>query len=142
MAQRLARAGVDRSAVVVEADLGALGNLGPADDEPVDDRLDGVALVLVERDGLGEIEEGAVDADADEALPPDLVEDPVTFGLAVADERCEHEQASALWQPEDLVDDLLDRLALDLVPERAVRVADPRVEQTEVVVDLGDRADR
>ena len=63
----------------------------------------------------------AVDADADEALPPGGVEDPIALGLAVLDERAEDEQAGALGQGQDLVDDLLDALALDRVAVRAVR---------------------
>ena len=51
-------------------------------------------------------------------------------------------EPGALGQGEDLVDDLLDRLALDLVAVRAVRVADAGEEQSQVVVDLGHRADR
>ena len=64
------------------------------------------------------------------------------FGLAVLDERAENEQAGALGQRQDLVDDLLDGLALDGVAVGAVRDADPREQQAEVVVDLGDGADR
>ena len=45
-------------------------------------------------------------------------------------------------QGQDLVDDLLDRLALDGVAVGAVRDADPREQQPQVVVDLGDGADR
>ena len=44
---------------------------------------------------------------------------------------------------EHLVDDLLQGLALDrLAAVGAVRMADARVKQAQVVVDLGDRADR
>ena len=46
-------------------------------------------------------------------------------------------------KPQDLVDDRLDRLARDRpAADRAVRPADARVEQAQVVVDLGDGADR
>ena len=45
-------------------------------------------------------------------------------------------------QREDAVDDLLDALALDLVAVGTVRMADAREQQPQVVVDLGDRADR
>ena len=120
---------------------GALGRLGVADDEPVDDDLDRVALVLVEGRRLGQVVLLAVDPDPDEALLAGGLEDAVPLGLAVLDERPEDEQPRALRQGEDLVDDLLDRLALDLVAVRAVRVADPGEQEPEVVVDLGDRAD-
>ena len=121
---------------------GAVGRLRVADDVAVDDDLDRVALVLVERRRVRDVDHLAVDADADEALPPRAVEDAVALGLAVLDERAEDEQAGALRQREHLVDDLLDGLALDRVAVRAVRDADPREQQPEVVVDLGDRPDR
>ena len=45
-------------------------------------------------------------------------------------------------QREDLLDDRVDRLPGDRpAADRAVRPPDPRVEQAQVVVDLGDRAD-
>ena len=131
---------VDRPAV--GRALGAVGRLGVADDVAVDDDLDRVALVLVELRRVGDVEHLAVDPDADEALAAGAVEDPVALGLAVLDERPEDEQARPLGQRQDLVDDLLDRLALDRVAVRAVRDADPREQQPEVVVDLGDGADR
>ena len=113
-----------------------------ADDVAVDDDLDRVALVLVELRRLGDVDHLAVDPDADEALPPGAIEDPVALGLAVLDERPEDEQARALRQRQDLVDDLLDGLALDGVAVGAVRDADPREQQPQVVVDLGDGPDR
>src|ERR687885_771214 len=49
---------------------------------------------------------------------------------------------SPLREPEHLVDDRLQALPRDRPDaDRAVRVADPRVEQAQVVVDLRDRAD-
>ena len=90
---------------------------------------------------VGEVDHLAVDPDADEALAAGAVEDPVALGLAVLDERAEDEQPRPLRQGQDLVDDLLDGLALDRVAVRAVRDADPREQQAQVVVDLGDRAD-
>ena len=49
---------------------------------------------------------------------------------------------AALRHREDAVHHLLDRLGRDLAPAlRAVRLADRRVEEAEVVVDLRDRAD-
>ena len=102
----VARLGVDRPAV--GRAFGVVGRLGVADDVAVDDDLDRMALVLVELGHLGDVEHLAVDPDADEALAPGAVEDPVALGLAVLDERAEDEQARALGQRQDLVDDLLD----------------------------------
>ena len=113
-----------------------------ADDVAVDDDLDRVALVLVEPRRVGDVDHLAVDPDADEALASSAVEDPVALGLAVLDQRPEDEQPRPLGQGEDLVDDLLDRLAFDGVAVGAVRDADPREQQPEVVVDLGHGPDR
>ena len=100
-------------------------------------------LVLVEGRRLGQVVLLAVDPDADEALLAGRLEDPVALGLAVLDQRAEDEQPGAFGQGQDLVDDLLDRLALDLAAAvGAMRVADPGEQQPEVVVDLGHRAHR
>ena len=54
----------------------------------------------------------------------------------------QHLEAGALGQQQDAVDDLLRRLALEPgAVVRAVLDADAGVEQAQVVVDLGDRAD-
>ena len=121
---------------------GSVGRLGVADDVAVDDDLDRVPLVLVELGRVGDVVLLAVDPHADEALPPGGVDDPIALGLAVLDERPEDQQARALRQRQHLVDDLLDALPLDGVAVRAVRHADPCEQQPQVVVDLGDGADR
>ncbi len=72
-----------------------------------------------------------------------LLEDVLVLALAVAHERRVDREPRALVEPQHLVDDRVDRLARDrLAADRAVRAPDSRVEQAEVVVDLGDRADR
>jgi hypothetical protein len=137
---RLAGARVDRP--TVRSTLGALRRLGMSDDVAVDDDLDRMALVLVERARrIGQVVQDAVDADADEALLAGRIEDAIALGLAILDERAENEQAGALRQGEDLVNDLLDSLALDRMAVRAVRDADSGEQEPEVVVDLRDRPD-
>ena len=102
-----------------------------------------MALVLVERRGLGQVVLDAVHADTDEALLAGALEDTVALGLAVLDQRAQDQQAGALRLGQHLVHDLADRLALDLAPAvGTVRVADAREQESQVVVDLGDRADR
>jgi hypothetical protein len=65
------------------------------------------------------------------------------LALAPAHERRQHHEARALLELHDLVDDLLGRLPGDrLAADVAVRMADARPQQAQVVVDLGDRADR
>ncbi len=113
-----------------------------AHDVAVDHDLDRVALVLVERRGVRDVVRLAVDADADEALPAGGVDDPIALGLAVLDQRAEHQQPGALGEGQDLVDDLLDALALDGMTVRAMRDPDPGEQEPQVVVDLGDRPHR
>ena len=132
--------GVDRATVCRSGR--AFGRLGVPDDVAVDDDLDRVALVLVELGSVGDVHHLAIDADADEALPAGAIEDPVALGLAVLDQRAEDEEPRPFGQRQDLVDDLLDGLALDRVTVGAVRDADAREQQPQVVVDLGDRPDR
>jgi excinuclease ABC subunit A len=83
-----------------------------------------------------------VDPGAGEALARELVEQAVVRSLASSHDRREHLEPGPLGQLEHPVDDLLRRLAGDdAAAVRAVRDADPGVEEAEVVVDLGDRAD-
>ena len=111
--------------------------------EPVDDDLDRVLELLVERDLLFEQSLLAVHLHAREALASELLEDVLVLALAVADDRRVDGELRPLRELQDLVDDRLLALAGDrLAADRAVRPADARVEQAQVVVDLGDRADR
>ena len=116
---------------------------GRTDDEAVDDRLDGVLLLLLQLRRVGQRVDHAVDPDPGEALDLQVGEQVDVLALALADDRREHLEPGALGHLEDAVDDLLRRLLGDqLAADRAVRLADARVEQAQVVVDLGDRADR
>ncbi len=115
---------------------------GGLDRQPVDDDLDVVLFLLLQRGRIGQRIDHSVDAYAAVALGVQLVEQVDELTLAGAHHRCEHLEAQALVHREDLVDDLLRRLAGDaLTAHRAVRGAGARVEQTQVVVHLGDRAD-
>ena len=110
--------------------------------EPVDDDVDRVLELLVERGRLLEQVLLAVDLDAREALVAELLEQVAELALAVAHDRRVDREARALGQREDLLDDRVDRLPGDRPPaDRAVRPPDARVEQAQVVVDLGDGAD-
>ena len=80
---------------------------------------------------------------AGETLTGELLEQPLVLALAAPHHRREHLEPRALGQLEHPVDDLLRRLAGDdPSAARAVRHADARVQQTQVVVDLGDGPDR
>ena len=85
----------------------------------------------------------AVDLDPGEAFLADVLEDVLVPALLAAHHRRLDHEAGARLQSQDLVDDLLLALPLDgPAADPAVRVADARVEQAQVVVDLGDRAHR
>ena len=91
---------------------------------------------------LGQVVQLAVDVDAHEALLLERLELLFVLALAVAHHRRQHGEARAFGQLEHAVDHLLHRLRGDaLAAVVAVDDADARVEQAQVVVDLGDRAD-
>ena len=85
----------------------------------------------------------AVHLDAREAVRAQLREELAVLALAAAHDGRDHAEARALLQLGHLVHDLLDALPGDgPAAVGAVRVAHARVEQAQVVVDLGDRAHR
>ncbi len=111
--------------------------------EPVDDHRDVVLVALVEGDVLVEAAQLAVDHGAGVALLPHLLEHLPVLALALTDDRGADHELRALGQRRHPVGDLLDRLPGDRLPAvEAVRLADARPEQPQVVVDLGDGADR
>ena len=100
-----------------------------ARDEAVDDDLDVVLELLLERGRLGELHDLAVDPGAREALALQLLEQVGVLALAAADDRREHLVPRALRQLEQPVDDLLRRLRGDaLAADRAVLRARARVQ--------------
>ncbi len=112
--------------------------------EPVDDDLDRVLELLVEL-GHALLEDVllAVDLDAREALPRQVLEDVLVLALAVAHDRRVDREARPVLELQHLVDDRVEALPRDrLAADRAVRPPDPRVEEAQVVVDLGHGADR
>ncbi len=112
-----------------------------ADLETVHHDIDGVLLLLVQFRQLVELVQLAVDPRADEALGTQFIEHRQVLALALADHRCQQHQFAAFGQGQYLVDHLADGLRLQrCVVIGAARRADPRVEQAQVVVDLGDGA--
>ena len=138
---------VDRNEPVRER-RGRLDRLGQAlaqvglQHEPVDDHVDLVLELLVEDDLLLEQAHLAVDLDAGEAVGPQLLEHVAELALSVANDRRVHREPRPLGQRQDLLHDLVEALPRDRpAADRAVRPADPRVEEAEVVVDLRHRPD-
>ena len=85
----------------------------------------------------------AVHAHADIALLAGVLEHLNVLALFAADDRREQLHARFFLERHQPVDDLVDGLLVDLLAAfRAVRRADARPQQTHVVVNLGDSADR
>ena len=113
-----------------------------ADREAVDDHLDGVAEILIERDFFAQFAHRAVDLDPHEAGAPQIAQLLAILALAVAHDRREHVNPRALGPRHDAVDDLLHALLRDLAPAVvAERMADAREQQAQVIIDLGDGGD-
>ena len=110
--------------------------------QAIDDDFEGVVLALVEGQVVFEVHQFAIDAGAGEAVLDQLLH--FFFELAFAatnDGRHDHD-AVVGCKRHDTLYDLLRRLAGDgLAAIRAMGNADRRVEQAQVIVDLGDGAD-
>ncbi len=112
-------------------------------DETIDHDLDGVLVVAVEADLLGQLPDLTIDPGPGEPLLGQIGEEGLVFALPPAHHRRQHLEASAFLQLEDAVDDLLRSLSLHRgAVVGTVGDPDPGVEESQVVVDLGDRAHR
>ena len=99
--------------------------------------------ILFEPDLFVKIADLAIDPHADEAGLARLVEHLLVLAAPVAHQRREQQDTAAIRQREDGVHHLLRGLPLKRAAVvRAVRPADAGEQQAQVVVDLGDRADR
>ncbi len=112
-------------------------------DQAIDQHLDGVVAAAVEGDVLVEGAQLAVDAGPHEALLAQRRQLLLELALAAADDRRQHVDALVGRVEHHQVEDALERLRGDrLAAVRAVRHADGGEQQAQVVVDLGDGADR
>ncbi len=113
----------------------------PPDDQPVHHRLDVVHLVAVQLGRLAHVVDLAVHPHPHETLPLQALEEGLVVPLAVLDQGGQDHQPGAFGHLQDAVHDLLGRLLADgLAAGGAVGLADPGVEEAQVVVDLRDRA--
>ncbi len=111
--------------------------------DAVDHDLDVVLQLLVERRHRTDLVIFAVDLDALEALLLQLGEFLAVLALAAAHHRRQQIEARAFGQGEDAVGHLADGLALDRKPGGGrIGHADAREQEAQIVVDLGDGADR
>ena len=114
-------------------------------DQPIDHHLDGVLLVpgQVHLVAIGQLDGGAVHPDPGETLFGQVFEQSAVLALAPPHHRGQHQEAGALVEGQDPVDDLLRALSGHRTAALgAVGLADAGVEQPEVVVHLGDGAHR
>ena len=96
----------------------------------VDHRLNGVHLVSVQLDRVVHIADLSIDADPHEPGLLDVFKDPHVLSLPVLDQGSEHDDAGALRQGQNRIDDLLRSLLGDLTATlRAMGDPDPCVEQ-------------
>ena len=129
--------------IAVSSESASRDRMSVTQDDAVDDHLDRVLLVPREPDLLGQVLHLTVDASPREPLTREVAEHRLVLALAALHDGGEDHQLRSFVPAEDRVGDLLDGLPLDRTPALvAVRLADARVEQPEVVVDLGDGSDR
>ena len=112
------------------------------DNKAIDDDVDVMGELLVERLDVLDLEEFAVDLDPLVALLQQLGQFLLVLTLAAAHERRQHVDARAFGEFQHAVDHLADGLAFDgQARRRRIGDADARPQQAHVVVDLGDGAD-
>ena len=110
--------------------------------EAVDHHRDVVVLPTIQLGRVGELDQRAIHDGADEALLERVLEELAELALSPADERREDLDLRARRPGEHLIGDLRRRLtSYRATAVGAVRRAGARVEQAQVIVDLGDRAD-
>src|SRR5262249_7838848 len=110
--------------------------------EPVDNNFDVVLDATVELEVVGQADDLAIDASADEAALEHVLEEVLVFAFLAAHHRRQHKEARPLRQRHDASDDLLARLGRDRSATlRTVSLADARIEDAQIVVDLGNGAD-
>ena len=129
---------------VGEATLDAVAQHQAVDDDVnVMDLVASQAVVDAQRHQVGQFLDLAVHPHPHEAFLGQVGEELFIGALASPNHRCQHLKSGALLQGQNPVDDLLGRLTHQfLAGLRVVRHAHAGKQQPQVVVDLGDRADR
>ena len=120
----------------------AVAEIGPHDDA-IHHHVDVVLVFLVERRRLGDLVELAVDLDPLETLLLQLLQFLAVLALAAARDGRHQVEPRALGHRLDAIDHLRDGLAFDRqAGGRRVGHAHAGEQQTQIVVDFRDRADR
>ena len=99
-------------------------------------------FVLVEGDGITQFVHLSINTHAHIAGRLQLRQFLAVFPFALADDGRHHQQAGFFRQQHDLVDHLLHGLCRNfMTAAMAENVADPGIEQAQVVIDFGHRTD-
>ncbi len=84
-----------------------------------------------------------IDPDANEAVGLQLGHLPAVLAFTLTHNRCHDHQLGSLRQLHDLINHLFNGLGTDGMAATVTQnLPDPGIEQTQVVIDFGDRADR
>ena len=114
-----------------------------SDHQPVDHHLDVVPHLAVQPQVVAEADHAAIDPGAGEPLLQQVGEQVAVLALLAANQRRQHEKSRARRQGHDAVDDLLAGLGGDRPAAlRTVSLAHPGEQHPQIIVNLGDRADR
>ena len=110
--------------------------------EAIYNHLDTMLLLFLQRGQVVQLGDDAIDAGANKARGPQFLEHVQVLPLAFAHHRCQEHQLAALRQRQHRVHHLADRLGLQVAAVvRAARFSHPGKQQSQVIVDFGDRAD-
>ena len=121
-------------------DCGSVGS-GRLEQDAVYDSFDGVVLAPIQQQRLRKIPQFAIDASA-KALLIKLIQQFLELAFTPADDRRHHRDALAAAEFEDAGDNLVGGLAGDgAAAVGAVRRSNGGVQQAQVIVDFGNRAD-
>ena len=116
------------------------GNVSPQN-EAIHDQFDGMLLVFFQRDLLAQVIVDAVDAHAGKAAAAGVLQKLGMLALFAAHNGRQHLKTRSLGQGKHLIHDLIHALTADLPAAfRAVGRSRARPEQTQIVIDLRDRA--
>ena len=110
-----------------------------AHDQPIDHRLDRVALALPQPDRFrsSELDNFAIHPNPDKAFAFRFLDHVAEFAAFVPHQRREQDNFRFRRIGEDLIDNLLRRLAEDRLPgQRIVRLADRRKKDAQIIVNL------
>ena len=110
--------------------------------EPIDDDLDVVPHLAIEREFVVERNVFAIDAGSHEALLAQVLEQVFVLALLAADDGGQHGELRSCFDRQDAGDDLLAGLGGDrLAALGAIAVTDAGIEHAEEIVNFRDRAD-